>query len=334
MFRRIHRISSAIIAALAYGLLMGAVQSRMLHFQPPRPFDTTDCKGLSMYGRLEKKFEPSDMVWQPSTNTLFVVSDGGKIGGLTNIGTPDGSGTPAEIWDLGGDFDLEGCTLVAGRDDFIYLGNEVPASIVEYNLKTSSVTRRWDLQATFDAHPVADPDAKADNNGLESLVFMSSPDVKSGGYFYAGRQADAQIFVYDIPLDDPSGSATLMGIIDPPGQGYDLSAMTLWRNNLWLLYDKPKELRAVEWSNAMLSPTARPVQKVNAKGLQNTRVGTLSFSVRGQEAIQFVQDPQGKQWVFVGVDPPKRKGPKDLLRFELEEFFDCFADAGTAAIPP
>lgn len=118
------------------------------------------------------------------------------------------------------------------RHDVLYLGHESPPYIYEYNLTSSSFQRKWNLHIP---HKGPDDDfTAAKENGIESLVFIASPNSKNGGFFYAGRQSDAKIFVYDVDLledkaasrlDDgvKNGTLTFRGTMIPPGPGYDLA---------------------------------------------------------------------------------------------------------------
>ncbi|TPX69560.1 hypothetical protein SpCBS45565_g02275 [Spizellomyces sp. 'palustris'] len=327
-----------LLTFIALLLLSRPVQARMLHPVSAKTFTTSEpnCSGTSLYSRLPRKFEPSDLVWDPSKQLLYVVSDNGRVAALDNVGTD--SEVAAQVWKLGKKFDLEGCTLVPGRTDTIYLGVEYPAAVLEYNLNSSSIIRKWRLESYFDQHPVpADPDSDASevdtNSGLESLVFVPSSASDWGGYFYVGRQEDARVFVFELPVSEKASmiesELRFRGWIQPPGPGYDLSAMTLWRNHLWLLYDKPYQLLALK----SLSILPKEGAEMQMEGATLQAVSQMSFDIRGQEGLAFVEEANGTKWVFIGVDPPKHKGAKDLLRYNLDTFFECFADNGLESIP-
>ncbi|KAJ3024234.1 hypothetical protein HKX48_004507 [Thoreauomyces humboldtii] len=285
-----------------------------------------DCAGTSLFSRLPAKFEPSDLAFDATTQTLFIVSDNGQLGALTDVGADAGSGAPAQVSILGSQFDLEGSTLVPSRPGFIYLGNEFPATIVEFNLNLSAVSRSWEVQSTLDAQPPSDQ-FSAKNEGMESLVFFPTSSSASGGFFYVGRQADAQVFVFDIDLTDAGNSSapTFVGTLTPPGPGNDLSSMTIYRGLIWFLYDKPEQSLTLSLASATVSSKS---DDVDASKLQDKGVGTLSFPTRGQEGLAFAEENDGSKWVFVGVDPPKGKGNKDLVRYDLDTFFKCFSSNG------
>ena len=166
---------------------------------------------------------------------------------------------------------------------------------------------------------MSDPsDGEDTNNGMESLVFVPNTAAKNGkGYFYAGRQKDARICVFDI-LDD---TVHFAGALIAPGPEYDLSAMTLYRDRLYFLYDKEKLLLAVSSKD----PAIQPHRDINTvKTLTNTNVvGAWHFTRRGQEGIAFGSS-DGQNWAIFAIDPPKKKGRKDIVRFHMNDFVTCF----------
>ncbi|KAJ3180027.1 hypothetical protein HDU87_002250 [Geranomyces variabilis] len=312
------RLFSVLSTLLAPAAVLGAVV-------PPVHARPADCSGTSLYDRLPSKFEPSDLAFDHKTSTLYIVSDNGQLGALTEVDSDNGP--DATVYVLGKQFDLEGSTLVPSRPGFIYLGNEYPAAIVEYELASSQVTRQWALQPFFDDSPT--PKASK-NSGLESLVFRQTNG--SLTTFYVGRQADARVFVVNIALDEKSTTdVILVGTLDPPGPGIDLSSMTIFRDLLWLLYDKREQALALPLAAATIPPDATGT--VDDTGAASEEVGTLEFTTRGQEGLAFVELADGQKFVFVGVDPPKHKGDKDLRRYDFDTFFECFSQNGAPPAP-
>ncbi|KAJ3038038.1 hypothetical protein HDV00_001082 [Rhizophlyctis rosea] len=225
------------------------------------------------------------------------------------------------VWNMGKDFDLEGTTLIPDRHDLIYLGQEYPATIIEYNLTSTSIRRSFDVQRHFDEQPAA---TKSKNSGLESLVHVPLPDAE---IFLVGRQFDARIFVFDVPALFSKTSAKLKfrGSIIPPGPGKDLSAMTLWHGKLWLLYDKSQQMLGWDLRDVTTQVVGLGGVIVDASDVSVTR---LDFGTVGQEGIAFVDDDgSGGRWVFIGVDPSRNNGPKDLLRYPLSSFIECFGNS-------
>ena len=210
----------------------------------------------------------------------------------------------------------------SNRPDLIYIGQEYPATIIEYNLTSSSIHRQFNIQHLFDDRPTG---TKSKNAGLESLVYAS---LAVEDVFIVGRQFDAMLFIFRIPPITPVSTPNLhyFGSLRPPGPARDLSSLTIWNGYLWLLFDKDKQLlrwdiRAVESHFPFLKAGGEPLDASSAT------VSTLEFTTIGQEGIAFIDDPGSSAggWVFVGVDPSKKYGPrKGLLRYPLQSFLSCF----------
>ncbi|KAJ3054707.1 hypothetical protein HK097_001050 [Rhizophlyctis rosea] len=296
-----------------------------------KPKHSKKCKGDIISHDLPDDYEPSDLVWDKPSSTLFVASDSGRFAGIDTKGKLKGE------WDLGDNFDLEGIALSPYQPGLVYLGQEAPPSIIEFNTTSSSITRRWNITAP------ADPDKnKCDAltlkaNGIESLVFIASRNSPNGGFFYAGRQCDARVFVYDIPLEGGNdGKVVYRGYIDPPGPGYDLAAMTAFNEVLYLVYDEDKVVHALDLTDPTFIPpplpppsgnTTAPEWIIDATKKDATEYD-LVFDRRGQEGMTFaeVRGTQHDRFVFVAIDPPKHKGRKLVVKYELEEFWECFEE--------
>jgi len=288
------------------------------------------CRGTVISSHLPKDYEPSDLVWDKPSSTLFVVSDSGRFAGVDIDGKVKGE------WKLGDGFDLEGVALVPWRRDTVYLGQENPPSILEYHLPTSNITRHWNLTAA------ADKDKNRCNafastvkpQGIESLVFIQSRNSPNGGYFYAGRQCDARVFVYDVPIEDGNdGELVYRGYLDPPGSGYDLAALTAYNEILYLVYDTDKRVHALDLTDSKLIPpplteqpgnVSKPDWKVDATKMDAADYD-LVFEREGQEGMTFaeVRGTQHATFVFIAVDPKGKKG-KAVVRHEMRKFWDCF----------
>ncbi|KAI8917722.1 hypothetical protein PhCBS80983_g05040 [Powellomyces hirtus] len=326
-----HLPTSTTLAATLLAALTFAHSTQSL---PTTHVRAPQCVGESFMSLLPGDFEPSDLAFDATSNNLYVVSDDGRLATFDHV--VDDRMTPATVVQLGSpkDYDFEGATVVPHRPDFVYLSNEFPAAIVEYSKKEQKVTRTWTVQTYLDA----DLSAKKSNHknaGIESLLYEPT-----SGTFYAGRQSDARVFVFAIDLDGTSATlssttATLVGKMDPPGPGKDLAAITLWRNNLWFLYDKSLALYPVTVQDAQIPADYKPTDVLDATQLTNTDIGALKFDTRGQEGIVFVEVPDtGAKYVFVAVDPPRGKGyEKDLRRYTVDAFFECFSKNGAPADP-
>ncbi|KAJ3162385.1 hypothetical protein HDU86_004865 [Geranomyces michiganensis] len=320
-----HFTSALLPLFLSAAVLGAAITPRASPFIPGAAHGL-DCSGTSLFDRLPSDFEPSDLAFDQASSTLYIVSDEGTLGALTHIDADSGPG--AKIYSVGKDYDLEGCTFVPSRPGFVYLGNEYPAAIVEYELASGQVTRKWEVQSFFEASPAASGSDEDTNSGLEALAFRQLN--ASVATFYVGRQSDARIFVVDVLLEGKTEKAPkFVGTLNPPGPGTDLASMTIFRDLLWLLFDKPKKAVALPLSAAVIPANA--TETVDATGLGSPEVGTLKFKTRGQEGLAFVELADGQKFAFVAVDPPKGKGAQDLVRYDFDRFFECFSRNGAPA---
>ncbi|KAI9103049.1 hypothetical protein DFS34DRAFT_607278 [Phlyctochytrium arcticum] len=306
--------------------LIGATIARMIHAR-----QAGNCAGESIYSLLPPKAEPSDAIFDQDSQRLFVVGDEGTLTAISDVDA--GPSAKAQIFKLGKTFDLEGVTLVPERKDTVYLGNEFPASIIEYDLATSSPIRTFNFQTTFDNFSTG---TVGKNDGLESVAFVPSPRSAWGGFFFVGRQADARTFIFELPVAGEAIASTATdikyrGFFQPPGAPTDLSQMTVFNNHLFFLYDGALTMTSMTLDSVLgLIEDNKEIQ-VDATTLGATDIGTFQFKTLGQEALAFANTASGAQWVFVGLDP-KGKSGKDLLRFDMPTFLQCFqGGAGGAA---
>jgi hypothetical protein len=148
------------------------------------------------------------------------------------------------------------------------------------------------------------------NKGLESLAYHVSDDGKK--YFLVGRQSDALVFVYEYE----KSALKFKNVFTPPGPQKDLSAMTIWNDRLWFLYDKGKEMTAVQ---------LQELKSDKKLFMQDPSVGTFTFEMRGLEGITFA-NWNDTIWVYVAIDPPKKFGENQLRKYSLQSFLTCFGD--------
>ncbi|TPX38882.1 hypothetical protein SeMB42_g06127 [Synchytrium endobioticum] len=295
-----------VVAAIVLLLTTAICYTRSLKahrfHQPP----DSVCAGESIYQL--SKFEPSDLDFDDQTDTLYVVSDNGKLAAL------DVNGTIRHQWRVQKKLDLEGVTLIPTRHDVVYLGVEYPAEIVEFHLSQGIITRRWLIQDVYDRYP---PPSFSTNAGLESLVYIPCDH----GYLYAGRQADTRVFMFDIPSAN-TNSLAFRGTFVPPGPAIDLSAMTVYKNTLFFLYDKPRQLVGVDLSDPKWRPTGNEAVNVDAK--RDLGKGHLHMHRDGMEGLVI----NGKH-AFIAIDT---KAEKDLLKFTLSAFWYCFSNDGDVKV--
>lgn len=154
------------------------------------PFPGTFVTNIG--GALPASYESSDAVWHPRLQHYFIVSDSGIITKM------EASGKINQNWNYSGD--LEGVTVADANTNFIYLGNENPDSIIEFNIVTGAATRVFDL--TFKMTGAA-------NEGLEALTFVPDLLHPEGGLFYAGHQGEGSVYVFSLPIKTSATSTTV-----------------------------------------------------------------------------------------------------------------------------
>jgi hypothetical protein len=185
---------------------------------------------------------------------------------------------------------------------------EYPPSILVFDLKSKKISKTLELPNFFQFS-----ESHIDQNkGLESIAYHVSDDGKK--YFLVGRQSDALVFVYE--YEKSTLSIKFKNVFTPPGPKKDLSAITIWNDRLWFLYDKGKEMTAVK------------LQELNSDKkvfIQDPSVGTFTFEMRGLEGITFA-NWNGTIWVYVAIDPPKKFGENQLLKYSLKRFLTCFGN--------
>jgi len=212
--------------------------------QGPSPFPSASLPGVSI-GTLPAGYETSGLAWHSRLQKLLTVSDGGTVSSMNT----DGSGLVN--WSVPGD--LEGICVANAQSDYVYIGVEHPDSILEFNIRTGTVTRTFDLTAWMTG---------ADNQGLEGLTFVPSSDSAEGGVFYAGLQADGRIYLFELPIVSSStstnvtfkGTITLeAGLADIADLSYDDESGVLLS-----VFDGPNRLKATTRTGQLLQEWQLP----------------------------------------------------------------------------
>ncbi|KAI9152661.1 hypothetical protein H9P43_009457 [Blastocladiella emersonii ATCC 22665] len=302
---------------------------------------------VTRFTSLPKHFEPSDAYYDARRRSLFVVSDDGTLGEFS----PDGdlrkswfvqlpystavlaAADPvvaATERDEGEDrrADLEGCTMIPSRKDVVYLGHEFPPAVLEFSLTHGSVQRVFPLAGAIGIDE--------DVGGIEALTYVPDPAHPDRGFFFAGRQSDARIFVFQAPIEMseaqrpkkgdpvPVVPLTYLGAFDPPGPGEDLAALTVVNTQLFAIFDKPQ--RVVEIS--LLDPRLVSIMSPPESGtvLTTTRAADLSVDkptiantpMRGIEAFAAMRHSIDELVLFLGLDVNKKK-TRELYRYDCME---------------
>ncbi len=135
--------------------------------------------------KLDQGYEPSGIVWHNRLQSLFMVWDNGYV---TQMDI-DGNILHPSVF-IGGGYDIEDITVVDEQSNFVYLLQEFPQAIVEYDISNWRLTgQRWNLLGM--------PGNSRD--GAEALTYN-----KFTHEFYVGAQSDGNIYVYNIDLSNPS----------------------------------------------------------------------------------------------------------------------------------
>lgn len=224
-----------------YLILAALLGAPLAAAQQPFPGGPATYIGAAIPG----SYEPSGAVWHTRLQRLFIVSDDGHLAGV------EANGTGLQIWNVAGD--LEGVTVADAATNLIYIGNENPDSIIEYNFVTSQVKRTFDLtfKMTGDV-----------NQGLEGLTFVPDATNPEGGQFWAGHQGEGKIYVFSCPIKTSATSTTVTYIktITPVPGRTDLSDLCYdaRTDTIYVLYDDANRLTQVNKSGTVLNDWVMP----------------------------------------------------------------------------
>ena len=177
-------------------------------------------------------FEPSGIYWHERLQKVFVISDEGYLSQMN----ADGSGVTT--WYLGR-YDLEGLTVADEDSDFIYLGVEYPAAVLEFDFESGTIARTFSLSSDMGG---------TSSQGLESLTFVQDETQVEGGFFYAGLQQTGEIFVFELPITSSSSNTTvtLHDTLQPKtwtdvaGLSYDVV-----QNLIYVVYDANNKIVSI-----------------------------------------------------------------------------------------
>ncbi|MCP4005368.1 MAG: hypothetical protein GY725_14340 [bacterium] len=188
----------ALVALVAWSLTAFLAAGRAE--ADPWPGDSgVEIGDVGGVGGLPSGYEPSGAVWHTGLGVLLVVGDGGQVSEM------DADGTNVITWSPGGD--LEGITIADPDSDLVYLAREHPDAVLEFNLRTGTLTgNSWDLTAWLTG---------SNNQGLEALTYAD-------GLFYAGLQADGNIYVFQLL---PLGAVNHIETLPAPFSRTDISGL-------------------------------------------------------------------------------------------------------------
>lgn len=219
-------------------------------------FPSGSLPGTNIGGGLPANYEPSGVVWHPSQNRLFVVSDGGIVSRMNS------SGGSITNWTPGGN--LEGITVAFPSSNFVYLGDETAGTIREFNFVTNQVTRSFNVSAWLNG---------SDNRGLEALTFVPNSSDPEGGLFYAGLQRTGEVFVFRLPITSSatSTSVSLINTFTPVAGRTDISDLTYdWNTNtIYAIWDGGNRLRQMQTNGNLIQEWILPGSNQEGVALGN-----------------------------------------------------------------
>lgn len=207
-----------------------------------------------------------------------MVSDEGDLAMLS------ADGSELREWSVGGD--LEAVAIVDDESDVIYLGDENPDAVIEFDWVSGRVLRRFDLTPWLTG---------ASNQGLEALAFVPDDESAEGGYFYAGHQGEGRVYVFELPIvsSRTSVSVRTIGSFVPVSGRTDLAALD---------YDATREVLYAAYDGA------NRLTLLNADG---TRISEMSLPQSDQEGFALsencdayiAQDSAPSVWKYTYSDP-------------------------------
>lgn len=207
------------------------------------PASTT---GTDIGGGLPSGYEPSGIVWDDFTGALWVVGDEGQLSRMLD------DGTSTSTWNLSGGPDLES-VAVTGTTQKLYLGEEYPPTILEYNSSSTGTPT-----ATGKSWSLGLPATSSD--GMEGLTWVPNgyhpyASSSSGGVFFASSQSDGAVYVYDVNLSTSGSTPALRGSFTPDAAQTDISDLYFSKQTrtLFVLYDTANKVVEIDTSTASFS---------------------------------------------------------------------------------
>ena len=199
--------------------------------------------GTDISQNLPGSYEPSGLAWHSRLQVLFVVHDGGLFSMIDRSGNV--------LQQFGISADLEGVTVADPVTDFVYITNESPGELFEFDLTTGAITRTFVL-----IDPLPQP------AGIEAVTFVPDPEHPEGGLFYVGVQADGQVHVFDLPIKSSTTSTDVVQVnafFPVPGRN-DISGMHYDRRSgiLYAVYDGPNRMIAMTIEGTLLDEWELP----------------------------------------------------------------------------
>jgi len=236
--------------------------------------------GVDIGGALPAGFEASGAVWHRARWQYLLVSDDGRLVALSPSGVVQGA------WTTSGD--LEGIALADPNTTLVYLANEDPPAIVEFDLAASAVRRVFDLSPW-----IATPAGR----GLEALAFAPDPADVEGGTFLCGSTGDGRVHRFRLPIASSSGATnvTALGSFDPSAASTEVRGLCVdpIAGVVYALTSDPDRIEVLSLAGAPLASHALPAQVADQpEGL----------ALRGCELVVCVDAAPSRVVRFAGFD--------------------------------
>ncbi len=222
----------------------------------------TQSTGTTISGGLPSGYEPSGAVWHPRLNALFVVSDDNIVSRM-NI-----DGTDVTSWTLTGD--LEGLAIADSSSNYVYVLNEYPYAIYEFDFSTGTRTKSWSLTGIVPAPVIST------SYGLEGMTYISSE-----GLFAVGSQETGTIYFLSVDTSVSGGSVSLVRSMKPVSASISDMYFDPETETLYVLYDAT--LVEMDTSGTIIASYTVPGTDQEAVTLATACPATTSTIVIGSD---------------------------------------------------
>lgn len=203
--------------------------------------------GVEIGGALPAGFEASGAVWHRARWQYLLVSDDGRLAALSPSGALQGT------WTTSGD--LEDVAVADPNSNLVYLANEDPPAIIEFDLAASAILRVFDLEPW-----IATPNGR----GLEALAFVPDPADPEGGTFLCGSTGDGRVYRFRLPIASSAGatSVTALGSFDPSAASDEVRGLCVdpIAGVVYALTSDPDRIEVLSLGGAPLASHALPAQ--------------------------------------------------------------------------
>lgn len=248
-------------------------------------YETVDDLGHASPGKL------SGLVFYPPRETLFAVSDNGRVIELKT------DGTPVQKKPVRKKADFEGITY-SPFSGLLYVAVEGEEIILEVDPETLEPGREIPINRLFEGKLLLSPEG----NGIEGITFVPAADGSPQGSFYLVNQSDQldgadPSIVFEVEIDDDAGEPRArivryfsVGVTDLSGIHYEPSS-----RRLLIVSDDNNLLLEVSPAGQVLATYVLPGKK--QEGVTLDGKGSLYVAQDSKEALIRLTSPER-------ADPP------------------------------